>query len=71
MILTIHMIDTGNIVGHIFGANFGKYTDTFMIRMRRMIHIILVVHMIDMVHDTYDTHDRYWQHSWSHFWGKF
>ena len=28
MILTIHMIDTGNIVGHIFGANFGKYTDT-------------------------------------------
>ena len=55
MILTIHMIDTGNIVGHIFGANFGKYTDTFMIRMRHMIHIILVVHMIDMVHDTYDT----------------
>ena len=28
MILMIHMIDTGNIVGHIFGANFGKYTDT-------------------------------------------
>ena len=54
MILMIHLIDTDNIVGHIFGANFGQYTDTFMIRMRHMIHIILVVHMIDMVHDTYD-----------------
>ena len=55
MILMIHMLDGENIVGHSCGANYGKYTGTFRIRMRHMIHIILVVHMIDMVHDTYDT----------------
>ena len=55
MILMIHMIDTDNMVGHIFGATFGQYTDTVMIRMSHMIHMILVVHMIDMVHDTHDT----------------
>ena len=62
MILMIHMIDTDNIVGHIFGANFGQYTDTVMIRMSHMIHmthIIQSIHMKGMVHDTYDTHDRY------------
>ena len=48
------------------GRFFGKYTHTFMTRMRPMLHIRRVVHMIYMVHDTYDTHDTYPQNGWSH-----
>ena len=45
MILMIHMIDTDNIVGHIFGANFRGY------------YIYIYIYMY--IYDTFATHDMY------------
>ena len=48
MILMIHMIDTDNIVGHIFGANFGQVPRTRGLNNNILVwYMILMIHMID------------------------